>query len=65
MPNRGQVTMPRPDTAVVTTIGGIGVGEIVYDKYQTYTLHRRAGRWECVAFQNTEMSSRAKQIHQA
>ncbi|EWM13714.1 SgcJ/EcaC family oxidoreductase [Kutzneria sp. 744] len=54
------------DTTVVTTIGGIGIGATIdYDKYQTYTLRRRAGRWECVAFQNTEMSDRAKQTHHA
>jgi len=53
------------DTAVVTTIGGIGAGATIgYDKYQTFTLRRRTGRWECVAFQNTEMSSRAKRAHQ-
>lgn len=54
------------DIAVVTTIGGIGKGATIdYDKYQTYTLRRRAGRWQCVAFQNTEMSDRAKQVHHA
>jgi uncharacterized protein (TIGR02246 family) len=53
------------DTAVVTTIGGIGAGATIgYDKYQTFTLRRRSGRWECVAFQNTEMSDRAKRAHQ-
>lgn len=49
------------DTAVVTTIGGIGKGSTIgYDKFQTYTLRRTADGWECVAFQNTEMSRRAK-----
>ncbi|GAB3960215.1 hypothetical protein GCM10029978_008930 [Actinoallomurus acanthiterrae] len=34
------------------TVGGIGKGnKIDYDKFQTYTLRRRDGRWECVAFQ--------------
>ncbi|WP_433177152.1 SgcJ/EcaC family oxidoreductase [Actinoallomurus sp. CA-150999] len=54
------------DTAVVTTVGGIGKGNnIDYDKFQTYTLRRRDGRWECVAFQNTEMSRRAKRTYRA
>jgi uncharacterized protein (TIGR02246 family) len=54
------------DTAVVTTVGGIGKGsKIDYDKFQTYTLRRRAGRWECVAFQNTQMSRRAKHAYSA
>lgn len=54
-----------PDAAVVTTAGGIGKkAEIGYDKFQTYTLRRVAGgAWECVAFQNTEMSRRAKRDH--
>jgi uncharacterized protein (TIGR02246 family) len=53
-------------TTVVTTIGGIGTeATIDYDKYQTYTLHLRDGRWECVAFQNTEMSRRAQEAHRA
>jgi uncharacterized protein (TIGR02246 family) len=53
-------------TTVVTTIGGIGTDAAIdYDKYQTYTLHLRDGRWECVAFQNTEMSRRAQETHRA
>ena len=53
------------NSAVVVTIGGIGTGgTIPYDKFQTYTLRRTdAGRWQCAAFQNTEMSSRARQTH--
>lgn len=53
------------ETAVVLTIGGIGTGVIEYDKYQTFTLVRREDRWLIAAFQNTEMSSRAKQTHHA
>lgn len=53
------------DAAVVTTVGGIGKkSEIGYDKFQTYTLRRVAGGgWECVAFQNTEMSRGAKRSY--
>jgi len=48
------------DIVVVVTVGGIGTGEhIGYDKLQTYVLRDRGGRYECVAFQNTEMSKRA------
>jgi uncharacterized protein (TIGR02246 family) len=48
------------DITVVVTAGGIGTGEhIGYDKLQTYVLRDRSGRYECVAFQNTEMSKRA------
>jgi uncharacterized protein (TIGR02246 family) len=58
------VRHPDPDTAVVTTIGGIGTTDpIGFDKFQTYTLRRRSGRWQCVAFQNTEMSDRAKRLY--
>ncbi|BCJ33917.1 hypothetical protein Athai_14200 [Actinocatenispora thailandica] len=53
-----------PDTAVVTTIGGIGTTDpIDFDKFQTYTLRRSSGRWQCVAFHNTEMSTRAKHTY--
>lgn len=46
--------------AVVLTAGGIGTGASVpYDKFQTFTLVRREGRWLCAAFQNTTMSPRA------
>jgi uncharacterized protein (TIGR02246 family) len=52
------------DAAVVTTVGGIGrKAEIPYDKFQTYTLRRVGPGWECVAFQNTEMSRRAKRLY--
>lgn len=48
----------------VVTIGGIGKGRtIAYDKFQTYVLRDNAGRWECVAFQNTEMSRRARKTY--
>lgn len=60
------VRMPNKFTAVVTTVGGIGTGDrIKFDKFQTFTLHRREGRWECVAFQNTEMSRRSKRAHRS
>ena len=48
------------DIVVVVTAGGIGADAPVgYDKLQTYVLRDRGGRYECVAFQNTEMSKRA------
>ena len=51
-------------TVVVVTIGGIGKGpRIGFDKFQTYVLRDRDGRWECVAFQNTEMSRAAQKAH--
>ncbi|MGW2375741.1 MULTISPECIES: SgcJ/EcaC family oxidoreductase [Kitasatospora] len=60
------VRMPDESTAVVITVGGIGKGgRIDFDKFQTFTLHRREGRWECVAFQNTEMSRRSKRAYRA
>ena len=52
------------DTVVLLTVGGIGVTEIVYDKFQTFVLVRREGRWLIAAFHNTEMSSRAKKREQ-
>ncbi|MBB4685888.1 SgcJ/EcaC family oxidoreductase [Amycolatopsis jiangsuensis] len=55
------VSMVDENTASVLTIGGIGAGEPVeYDKFQTFTLVRRDGRWQCAAFQNTEMSDRSR-----
>lgn len=55
------------DVATVLTIGGLGQAEaaeaVEYDKFQTFTLVRRDGRWQCAAFQNTEMSDRAKHRH--
>ncbi|MGH3435726.1 MAG: SgcJ/EcaC family oxidoreductase [Sciscionella sp.] len=58
------VTMLDDNVASVLTIGGIGTGEArAYDKYQTLTLVRRDGRWQCAAFQNTEMSERAQHHH--
>jgi uncharacterized protein (TIGR02246 family) len=54
------------ESVSVVTIGGIGKGQTIpYDKIQTYILHRREGQWECVAFQNTEMSREAKQMYNA
>lgn len=58
------VSMVDTRTVVVVTVGGVGKGRTIeYDKYQTYTLRNKNGRWECVAFQNTEMSKRAKKTH--
>lgn len=58
------VRMLGADAAVVTTVGGIDKkAEIPLDKFQTYTLRRTAQGWECVAFQNTEMSRRAKRTY--
>ena len=52
------------DFASVLTVGGIGKGpHIPYDKYQTFAMARRDGRWRSVAFQNTEMNEAAKQQH--
>jgi uncharacterized protein (TIGR02246 family) len=60
------VTMLDENTASVLTIGGIAATEPVdYDKFQTFTLVRRDGRWRCAAFQNTHMSDRAKACHNA
>ncbi|WP_030912273.1 SgcJ/EcaC family oxidoreductase [Streptomyces sp. NRRL F-5126] len=60
------VRMPDESTAVVTTVGGIGKGgRIGFDKFQTFTLRRQDGRWECVAFQNTEMSRRSKRAYRS
>ncbi|MFE9455145.1 SgcJ/EcaC family oxidoreductase [Streptomyces sp. NPDC006739] len=60
------VRMPDESTAVVTTVGGIGKGgRVDVDKFQTFTLRRRDGRWECVAFQNTEMSRRSKRAYRS
>ncbi|WP_432824713.1 SgcJ/EcaC family oxidoreductase [Dactylosporangium sp. CA-092794] len=51
-------------TTVVVTAGGIGTASpIAFDKFQTYTLRNHGDRYECVAFQNTEMSGRAKRIY--
>ncbi len=58
-----QTTMLSDDTAVILTKGGIGTGQIECDKYQTFTLVRRGGIWLIAAFQNTDMSSRAKAKH--
>jgi uncharacterized protein (TIGR02246 family) len=49
------------DTCVILTIGSIGRGELVYDKFQTCTLIRRDGHWLAASFQNTEMSARSKE----
>ena len=56
-----QLTELSPDVVVVLTAGGISKTEpIVRDKFQTYTLVRQDGAWLCAAFQNTEMSDRAR-----
>lgn len=50
-----------PGAVVVLTKGGIGKGSRVRpDKLQTYCLALRDGRWICQAFQNTQMSRRAR-----
>jgi uncharacterized protein (TIGR02246 family) len=60
------VTSLGDDAASVLTIGGLGKGDsIPYDKLQTFTLVRRDGRWMCAAFQNNEMSRRAKRQYNA
>ncbi|NGO71101.1 SgcJ/EcaC family oxidoreductase [Streptomyces boncukensis] len=52
------------DSVAVVTVGGIGKGKAIpYDKLQTFILRSREGRFECVAFQNTEMSRRTKKLH--
>ncbi|MDR0344172.1 MAG: SgcJ/EcaC family oxidoreductase [Nocardiopsaceae bacterium] len=56
-----QSTMIDEGTCVLLTIGGIGRGELVYDKFQTLTLIRRDGHWLVAAFQNTEMSARSQE----
>jgi uncharacterized protein (TIGR02246 family) len=49
----------------ISTIGDIGkASQIPFDKFQTYTLIRDEHcSWKCVAFQNTEMSGRSKQLY--
>jgi uncharacterized protein (TIGR02246 family) len=60
------VTMLDDDVASVLTISGIGTDEVrEYDKFQTIVLVRQDGRWRCAAFQNTEMSDRARRLHRA
>ena len=52
------------DVAVALTIGGLGNGsDIPYDKLQSFTMVRLGDRWLCAAFQNTEMSRRAKRLY--
>lgn len=46
-------------TVVVLTVGGIGIGEISYDKFQTFVMVRNEENWQIAAFHNTEMSQRA------
>ncbi len=54
------------DFASVLTVGGIGKGpDIPYDKFQTFAMVRREGRWACAAFHNTEMNAASKQEHNA
>ena len=54
------------DSASVLTVGGIGAGpDIPFDKFQTFAMVRRDGRWACAAFHNTEMSAAAKQEYNA
>ena len=49
----------------ILTIGGIGKDpHVPYDKFQTSTLVRDGqGAWQCVAFQNTDMSNRARNLY--
>lgn len=58
---------PIDDSSVVmVTVGGIGRDSTIpYDKLQTYTLRKDAGRWRCVAFHNTEMSRRSRGTYNA
>jgi uncharacterized protein (TIGR02246 family) len=52
------------DAVSVLTVGGIGKRVVIpYDKVQTFIMIRREGRWMCAAFQNTEMSRRAKRLY--
>jgi hypothetical protein len=51
------------DTVVAVTICGIGEGGTIgYDKLQTYTLRNRDGRYERVAFQNTERTGAPRRL---
>jgi uncharacterized protein (TIGR02246 family) len=59
-------TMLDDNVASVLTVGGIGEeGSITSDKFQTVTLVRREGRWQCAALQNTAMSERSKPAYNA
>ena len=50
------------DSASVLTVGGLGQGiDIPYDKFQTFAMVRRDGRWGCAGFHNTEMNAASKQ----
>lgn len=50
--------------ASVLTIGGLGKsGDINYDKLRTFAMVRRDGGWQCAAFQNTQMSRRARRLY--
>lgn len=54
------------DSASVLTVGGLGKGaDVPYDKFQTFAMVRRDGRWVCAAFQNTEMNVTSKQDYNA
>jgi uncharacterized protein (TIGR02246 family) len=55
------IRMIGDNVVVALTVGGIGAtNPIKYGQFQTYTLVNLDGRWQCAAFQNTEMSSRSK-----
>jgi hypothetical protein len=52
------------DVAIVLTAGGVGKDKLIqYEKLQTLTMIRRSERWMCTAFQNTDMSARAKSLY--
>ena len=52
------------DVAIVLTAGGVGKDKLIhYEKLQTLTMIRRSDRWMCAAFQNTDMSPRAKILY--
>jgi uncharacterized protein (TIGR02246 family) len=52
------------DVATVLTAGGVGKETIIrVEKLQTLTMVRPSARWMCAAFQNTDMSPRAKSLY--
>ncbi|AXC16258.1 hypothetical protein ACPOL_7060 (plasmid) [Acidisarcina polymorpha] len=52
------------DVAIVLTASGAGKDATIrYEKLQTLMMIRRSDRWTCAAFQNTDMSPRAKSLY--